>query len=82
MKRTGFIAAIFLIVTLIGCSQVMMSPAYQAELEADARRVGELNERCQAGDELACREGLRVAAEALDLWVDAVHGIASEGGQR
>ena len=45
-----------------------------------ANRVAELNKRCQAGDNLACREGLAAASEALDLWVDAVHGTDSKGG--
>ena len=81
MKRTTFILLMFLVVTLAGCGKVWMSPDYQQQLEADARRVTELNRRCQEGDELACKGGLAVAAEALELWVDAVHGASSKGGE-
>jgi hypothetical protein len=76
MKTRLIVAVIVLMVA--GCGKVWMAPDYQAMFEADARRVTELDRRCQAGDDLACKEGLSAAAECLNLWVDAVHGV--DGG--
>lgn len=67
-------------IALAGCSKVTMSPDYARQLEISAINVGELNRRCQGGDDDACRAGLAVASETLDLLVDALHGEASEGG--
>jgi hypothetical protein len=43
-----------------------------------AINVGQLDKRCQGGDDLACKDGLHQAARTLDLLVDAVHGRASD----
>ena len=80
MKRKTFIVLAFVVIMFAGCGKIWMSPDYQEHLEADARRVAELNERCQAGDDLACKAGLAAASEALDLWVDAVRGVDSSKG--
>jgi hypothetical protein len=57
-----------------GCGGVRMSPPYARALEQSAITVGELNTRCQNGDDLACKGGLQVASETLNLIVDALHG--------
>lgn len=74
--------AVMLLASLLlvgGCSKVQMSSDYGRVVEQSALVVGELSTRCQGGDDLACKEGLRVAAEMLDLVVDAMHGIDSKG---
>jgi len=71
---------LLLIVTMfcvIGCSEVQMSAQYRQALEQSTIVVGELDQRCQAGDNVACKEGLHRAAETLDLLTDAVHGVDS-----
>jgi hypothetical protein len=45
------------------------------------RWIAELNRRCQAGNDEACRKGLDVADETLQLIVDAMHGRATERGE-
>jgi len=64
-----------------GCGGVRMSPRYAQVLEQSAIVVGELNTRCQAGDDPACKGGLRVASETLDLLVDALHGKGADNGE-
>jgi len=66
-----------------GCSKVRMSSEYAVQLEISALNVSELNKRCQAGDDVACKEGLNEAAKTLNLLVDALHGIdsTSQGGE-
>ena len=66
---------------LAGCGGVQMSPRYAQSLEQSEITVGELNTRCQAGDDLACKGGLRVATEALNLLVDALHGKGAADGE-
>ena len=67
-----------LIVCLLGCSQVQMSPPYRVETERMNNRLIELNKRCQAGDAEACKEGLRIAAVHVERIVDAMAGRESE----
>lgn len=57
---------------------VRMSPRYARALEQSAIVVGELNTRCQEGDDLACKGGLRVASETLDLLVAGLHGKGAD----
>lgn len=61
-----------------GCSQVQMSPSYRLETERMNNRLQELNKRCQAGDNEACKEGLRIATTHVQYIVDAIHGRESE----
>ena len=76
-------AAIFLLaMSLAGCSQVWMSPAYRQNLEMTNVVVQSLNDDCGRGDPNACSKGLAESAEMLQLLVDAVHGIDTKGGQR
>ena len=78
MKKTEIIICciiLLLLAFLFGCRLVQMSPEYAKELESSAVRVEVLNKRCQAGDDLACRQGLRVASETLNLLVDAMYGV-------
>ncbi|KKN74443.1 hypothetical protein LCGC14_0390630 [marine sediment metagenome] len=65
---------IVLLCLLTGCSDVQMAPPYEQAVKASAIRVAELNKRCQAGDEVACKEGMAVASETLDLIVEALEG--------
>lgn len=73
-------AAILMILHAAGCSQVTMAPHYAQGVELAAIDIAELNRRCQAGDDEACRKGLAVADETMQLIVDAMHGRTSEGG--
>jgi len=77
-------AAIFLLaMSLAGCSQVTMSPAYRQNLEMTNAAVAELDARCKGGDPNACRDGLAESAEYLAGLVDAVNGVDStKGGQQ
>lgn len=59
-----------------GCNQVQLSPPYRQALEISAVNVAELNKRCQAGDDQACKEGLAEASKTLELLVDGVYGRA------
>lgn len=68
------IIIILVAVCLAGCSEVRMSPPYQQTVQMSAIRVAELNKRCQAGDEVACKEGLSAASSTLNLIVDAMEG--------
>jgi len=61
-----------------GCNKMQMSPQYQQVLEMSAINVGELDKRCQGGDEVACKAGLHLASRTLNLLVDATHGLASD----
>lgn len=74
MRRIIIIAVCLLMVCLNGCSEVQMSPPYRQTVEASAIRVAELNKRCQAGDQMACKEGLDAASSTLNLIVDALEG--------
>lgn len=51
-----------------------MSPPYRQTIQSSAVRVAELNKRCQAGDQMACKEGLAAASRTLNLIVDAMEG--------
>ncbi len=70
----------FCLLAAAGCNKVTMSPDYAKQREWSAINGAELNRRCQAGDDVACRAGLAAASETLNLLVDALHGEASEGG--
>jgi hypothetical protein len=70
--------AIAALIVVVGCSEVTMSPGYAKDVERAAITVAELNRRCQAGDDEACRLGLAGASETLQLIVDALHGESSE----
>ena len=72
---------VFCMLFFAGCGGVQMSPRYAQALEQSAIVVGELNTRCQDGDDLACKGGLRVASETLDLLVDALHGKGADNGE-
>lgn len=72
MKRIVIFVAI--VCLLAGCSEVQMSPPYRQSVQASAIRVAELNKRCQAGDQTACKEGLAAASSTLNLIVDAMEG--------
>lgn len=75
MRRTIIVAVCLLLnILLAGCSQVQMSPPYRQTVKMSAVRVAELNKRCQAGDQQACKEGLSAASSTLNLIVDALEG--------
>ena len=57
-----------------GCSAVQMSPPYRQTVQMSAIRVAELDKRCQAGDEVACKEGLAAASKTLNYIVEAMEG--------
>lgn len=71
MKR---IILVLICLLLVGCSAVQMTPSYRQTVQMSAIRVAELNKRCQAGDEAACKEGLAAASKTLDLIVEAMEG--------
>lgn len=68
------ILIIIVLLVCAGCSQVQMSPPYRQTVQMSAIRVSELNERCQGGDAVACKEGLAAASKTLDLIVEAMEG--------
>jgi len=70
---------ILLLTTIVaGCSKVWMTAEYRERLESSAIVVEESNNRAQAGDEVAAKEGLALASETLNLLVDALHGRGGE----
>ena len=69
-----WIILVAVVCLLAGCSEVQMSPPYRQTVEMSAIRVAELNKRCQAGDQTACKEGLAAASSTLNLIVDALEG--------
>ena len=77
----AFTAILLLAMSLGGCSQVTISPAYRQNLEMTNAAVAELDTRCRRGDPNACRDGLAESAEYLAGLVDAVNGVESKGGQ-
>lgn len=74
LRQSSAIMIILLLVFVVGCSQVTMSPEYQRTVKMAAVAVNELNARCQAGDPNACKEGLAEASKTLNLIVDAMQG--------
>lgn len=81
-KNSGAkILILFVLLPVVGCSQVQMSPAYQQELYMSNVLVQSLNADCQAGDPNACKEGLNESAQILQLLVDAVEGRAPIEGE-
>ena len=77
-KRIGCWILVLLLIFAAGCGGVRMSAPYAQAVEQSAIVVSELDKRCQAGDDLACKEGLHVAAETLDLIVAALHGKGAD----
>ena len=75
IMRVIFLPLFLGLLLTAGCSEVSLSPPYQMQLERSAILVNELSARCEAGDQTACKHGLREAAYTLDLLVDASHGI-------
>lgn len=57
-----------------GCAGPLFSAQQRLRVQQAAAIVGELDTRCQAGDEAACREGLSRAAETLAI-------LAADGEQ-
>jgi len=75
IKGPGKAAGVLLlIIVLTGCGKVQMSPDYARRLEISAVNAAELNRRCQAGDDEACKQGLQITSETLNLLVDGLHG--------
>ena len=78
-----FAAILLLGLSMSGCSQVTMLPAYRQNLEMTNVLVAELDARCKGGDPNACREGLAESAKYLQGLVDAVNGVdTTKGGQQ
>ena len=78
MKKVAILLMCLLAISLAGCSDVQMSPLYRVETERMNNRLVELNNRCQAGDAEACKEGLRIATVHVERIVDAMHGRESD----
>jgi hypothetical protein len=76
-KIVVFLLLISLGLILCGCGKVHMSADYARQVEMAAVNCAVLNERCQAGDEQACMDGLNLAAETLNLIVDGMHNVSS-----
>ena len=74
--KTRILIILFVCMLFAGCSKVQLSPPYQQALEISAVNVAELNKRCQASDNEACKEGLAEASRTLDLLVEATYGRA------
>ncbi|MCE5185097.1 MAG: hypothetical protein LLF76_03110 [Planctomycetaceae bacterium] len=65
-------------VLLTGCSRVNMSTEYAQRTRMAAYQAAEWNNRCQNGDDEACRMGLAKSSESLRLLVDAMDGVSNE----
>jgi len=76
MKRIVIIC-LFICILIAGCGQVTMTAPYRAQTELTAIRLTELNNRCQNGDDQACKEGLKAATDFVNLIVDAMNGKES-----
>lgn len=72
MKKAILLVTICLLV--IGCAPVQMSAEYGRAFRLANVNVAELNRRCQDGDDMACKEGLKEASEILQTVVDAMDG--------
>lgn len=81
MKAHGVLLLVAMLLALLaGCNKVTMSPDYARQVTIAEVTVAELNRRCQAGDDEACKMGLNEASRTLTLIVDAMEGKPSEGG--
>ena len=77
-KNRILVWLVFAMMFLTSCTS--MPAEYGLLIEKSAIVVGELNERCQAGDDAACKEGLKGASKTLDLIVEGLHGGGGRGG--
>jgi hypothetical protein len=71
MKKYVIMAIVLAVMVWLGgcCSPEMTRLARESAINVNA-----LNDKCQAGDDVACKEGLSLAAESLDLLADAMEG--------
>ncbi len=79
--RSSIVCVVLIVMVCLlfsGCPAVRMSPAYRQTVESSAIRVAELDNRCQNGDAVACKEGLAAASRTLDLIVDALYGYEGD----
>lgn len=78
-NRSAYVVLALILLSTVGCgSQVKMTAPYAEALESSAIACGELNQRCQGGDDEACKLGLDACSETLDLLVDGLYGRVSE----
>lgn len=70
--------SLLIVLLLVGCSKVYMSPAYKKNAVEISHVISALNDDCQDGNDVACREGLRIADQWIEGLIDAVEGKADE----
>lgn len=70
--------SLVLILPLSACNPIQMPVEYADLVERSAINLRVLNERCQAGDEKACRDGCIVGSKTLDAIVEGMYGVEPE----
>ena len=70
--------AIIICLLVAGCSQVVMSPAYEFKLREAVDMAEVRNEECQAGNDAECRSNSLFTTKKLRLFLDALEGKVSE----
>lgn len=77
-KKMFLISIVLLVLLCAGCPAVQMRPNHERVFRLTTINVAELNRRCQEGDNQACKEGLDLAAQAMQTAVLAMDGKAGE----
>ena len=77
-KNGAKIVLCLLLLNIAGCvpnnRPVQMDPMIQAQVELATTTTKEFNRRCQGGDANACKTGLELSCETLEIIVDGLHG--------
>lgn len=63
---------------IAGCSNVMMSPAYEFKLREAVDMAEVRDAECQAGNDAECRSNSLFTTIKLKLFLDALEGKVSE----
>lgn len=66
------IVIVLVLVLIVGCGEVQMSPRMQQVTRMSAINVANMNKDCQAGNDESCKQGLAEAARTLELIVEAM----------
>ena len=72
MYRKILISIILVVLLIVGCGEVRMSPRMQQLTRLSAINVSAMNKDCQAGNAESCTQGLAEAAKTLELIVEAL----------
>ncbi len=76
--KKSYLFFLFLPLLFVGCTQISATPDYKQNIMSLQKNVAVLNERCQEGDDQACREGLALSDQALEYIVDGMNKQRSE----